>query len=58
MNDPANDPLLARLIELQHRIETLGQLAEQLECIIEQQFAMMRAMLAGEAPPPPPPRVN
>jgi hypothetical protein len=54
MSDQVNDPLLARLIELQHRIETLARLAEQLASIIEQQFAMMRAMQAGEAPPPPP----
>jgi hypothetical protein len=57
-DDPMNDPTLLKLIELQRRIETLGQLSEQLAVIIEQQFAMMRAMLAGEAPPPPPPAVN
>ena len=49
-----DDPMLARLIQLQRRIETLGELNEQLAVIIERQFAMMRAMLAGEAPPPPP----
>ena len=57
MNDPVNDPLLEKLISLQQRIETVARLAEQLACIVEQQFVMMRAMLAGE-PPPPPPSVN
>ena len=50
-----NDPTLNKLIELQQRIETLAQLGEQLACIVEQQFAMMKAMLAGEPPPPLPP---
>jgi hypothetical protein len=54
MNDPMNAPMLLKLIELQRRIETLAQLAEQLASIIDRQFVMMRAMLAGEAPPPPP----
>ena len=54
MNDPVNDPLLEKLISLQQRIETVARLAEQLACIVEQQFVMMRAMLAGEDPPPPP----
>ena len=52
-----NDPTLNKLIELQQRIEELARLGEQLACIVEQQFVMMRAMLAGE-PPPPPPSVN
>ena len=54
MNDRANDPLLERMIELQQRIETVARLAEELACIVEQQFVMMRMMLAGEDPPPPP----
>jgi hypothetical protein len=57
MSDLPDDPVLAKLIELQERIESLSRLGEELARIVEQQFVMMRMMLAGE-PPPPPPRVN
>ena len=50
-----NDPTLNRLVELEQRIEKLAQLNEELARIIEQQTAMMKAMLAGEPPPPLPP---
>jgi hypothetical protein len=55
MSDPADDPVLQRLIALQERIESLAQLTEELARLFEQYIAATRAMQAGEAPPP---RVN
>jgi hypothetical protein len=57
MSDPADDPVLQRLIALQERIESLAQSTEELARLFEQYIAMTRAMRAGEAPPPLP-RVN
>lgn len=57
MSDPADDPVLQRLIALQERIETVARLTEELVRILEQYAAFARAMQAGE-PPPPLPRVN
>jgi len=46
------DPVLARLIELEQRIEKISRLTEELARLLEQYAVMTRAMLAGEAPPP------
>jgi hypothetical protein len=52
MSDPADDPVLQRLIALQARLESLAQSTEELARLFEQYIAMTRAMRAGEAPPP------